>query len=68
MLHAPVWDSKTWTKLLLQYVSDQLELVLFPLIPKYISQFNFKEKNDFAVVAVVGSDSSSSLVLCLFTF
>lgn len=56
---------------MLQYKPDQLELVVFPLIPRYIFQFNFKQKNDFAVVAVVavvGSVSSSSLVLCLFAF
>lgn len=49
VLHANVRDSITWIKLLLQSMSDQLELALFPLAPKLISRFNFKWKNDFAV-------------------
>lgn len=34
VLHANVQDSITWTKLLLQSMSGQLELALFPLVPK----------------------------------
>lgn len=49
VLHANVRDSITWIKLSLQSMSGQLELVLFRLVPKLISQFNFKWKNDFAV-------------------
>lgn len=68
VLHTNVRDWVTWTELLLQSLSDQLEPALFPPVPKGISQFNFKQKNDFAVVAAVGLDSSRSLFSCLFAF
>lgn len=57
VLHANVQDSITGIKLLLQSMSDQLELALFPLVPKLISQFNFKWKNDFAVATDAVLDS-----------
>lgn len=40
-------------------MSDQLELVLFPLIPNEIILLDFKQKNDFAVGALILDPSQS---------